>query len=660
MRCIQLLAFVSTIAMAGIVQAADEFEIASADLNALSLESLGEIVTSVSKKPEDSFRSAAAIYVITNQDIKHSGATHIAEALRGVPGLEVARVDANNWAITSRGFNSVFSNKLLVLVDGRTIYTPMFSGVYWNVQNMPLDDVERIEVIRGPGASLWGANAVNGIINIITKSAKDTQGSMATTLFGNEDHNVTDIRYGGKAGTDTYYRVYGHYENRDSTDTEQGIDGNNDWNNVKTGFRADWKNSDTENFTLQGDAYTADIDLDLEVPSFTSPTGYNAYGDKIHARGYNVLGRWEQKHSTTLDSKIQAYVDYQSHKYSSLEQEIYTFDVDYQTAWKTSDRNDIVWGTAARLIQSDLGDSFDIVEAKDITTSHILSAFLQDQYALMPNELYLTLGSKLEHNNFTGIEIEPSARLAWYPSDNQTVWGAVSRAVRMPSILERSVLLNVDTIAPGVIAQQQYNPNSTSENIIAYELGYRTKPLNDVTIDSTVFFNDYSRLRTFEPLAPRADSLGAYVPFELNNVGDATTHGFETSINWDVTSRWNLLTNYTYLGMNFDENNSQDPTFLSQEGAGPNHQVSLRSQLFLPHNMQLINSAYYVSKLDALNVSDYTRFDTQLLWHPAAGVEVSLVGQNLFDDSHVEFSDPIYGAVNEIPRTIYGRLTLRY
>jgi iron complex outermembrane receptor protein len=631
----------------------DEFE-------ELSLKSLGEIVTSVSKKPEDSFRSASAIYVINNQDIKHSGATHIAEVLRGVPGLHVARLDANNWAITSRGFNSVFSNKLLVLVDGRTIYTPMFSGVYWDIQNIPLDDVERIEVIRGPGASLWGANAVNGIINIITKSAKDTQGTLATTAFGNEDKNVSDVRYGGKTAEDLYYRVYGHYESRDSTERLDGMDGNNNWINAKTGFRTDWKDGESEKFTVQGDFYNGEIDLDQTVPSFTSPTGFYTSSDQIHAQGYNLLGRWDIQQSSDMNTKLQGYVDYQSHKYAYLQQEIYTFDLDYQTSWQSSERNNVMWGGGARLIRSDLGDSFDITEVKDITTSHILSAFVQDQYALAPDELYLTVGSKIEHNRFTGFEFEPNARLAWYPTEELTLWGAVSRAVRMPGILERSASFNVDYLDPGVIAQLQPDRDYLSETAISYELGYRIKPLSNLMFDSTLFLTSYDRLRSFEPQDVVIDASGAFLPMQISNVGQGTAQGFELSANWDVSSRWSLLANYSYLGLDLTENNSQDPAFLATQESSPNHQLMLRSQLFLPNDVQLINTGYYVSDLSALNVDEYVRFDTQIIWQPTAGIELSLAGQNLLQEGHQEFTDSLASADNNVPRTVYGRVTFRF
>lgn len=630
------------------------------DLSALSLESLGEIVTSVSRKPEDSFRSASAVYVVTNEDIKHSGATHIAEVLRGVPGLHVARLDANNWAITSRGFNSVFSNKLLVLVDGRTIYTPMFSGVYWYLQNMPLDDIERVEVIRGPGASLWGANAVNGIINIITKSAKDTQGTLATTAFGNEDKNVSDVRYGGKIEDDLYYRVYGHYESRDSTNRLDGTDGNNNWINAKTGFRTDWKDGDNEKYTVQGDFYNAEIDLDQTVPSFNSPTGFYTSSDQIHAQGYNLLGRWDMQHNQDTSSKLQAYADYQSHKYAYLQQEIYTFDVDYQTSWQTSERNNLMWGGGARLIRSNLGDSFDITEVKEVNTSHILSTFVQDQYALSPNELYLTIGSKLEHNRFTGIEVEPNARLAWYPTDNQTIWGAVSRSVRLPNIIEQSVHITSSTVAPGVIAQFRQNPDYESETNLAYELGYRIKPTSNISLDAAAFINSYDRLRSFEEQTPEPFGGGYLLPLLINNNGDGMTHGVELSANWDVTTRWSLLANYTYLGMNLDENGIPDPAFIDQEESSPNHQFMLRSQLFLPSDVQLINTAYYTSDLPAISVDEYVRLDAQLIWQPTKDIELSLVGQNLLHEEHQEFSDLLAGSENNIPRTVYGRITFRF
>jgi iron complex outermembrane recepter protein len=632
------------------------------DLDTLSLESLGNIVTSVSKKPEDSFNSAAAIYVITNEDIKLSGATHIAEVLRGVPGLSVAQIDSSNWAISSRGFNgSEYANKLLVLVDGRSVYTPLFSGVYWDIQNLVLEDIDRIEVIRGPGASLWGANAVNGVINIITKNAAETQGTYASTIVGTQDRLIGEARQGVKLGDDAYMRVYAKYENRDQTKTIDGANGNNKWDNSKTGFRSDWKASDTRKITLQGDAYDADINLNLSIPSFFSTTGSEFRQDKIDTQGFNVIGRWEEKHTEELNSTFQTYIDYKGHDYTSLQQDIYTYDFDHQTAWQTSERNDIVFGSGLRYINSNLtGNPPELNVVRDIDSETILNAFIQDQYALIPKELYLTLGSKFEHNSFSGFEVEPNARIAWSPDNKQTLWAAISQAVRTPSIAERSISGHTAAIAPGIIAQQQFNRNFASEDLTAYELGYRIKPTSQVTIDSTAFLNDYKNLRTFEPLTPEITPDGVYLPFQLNNLGKGKAYGFETAINWDATSRWSLNANYSYINLVLEQGSSLDPTFKDQEGQTPHHQLMMNSQLFLPYDFQLINTGYYVSALKTSDVDAYFRFDTQIIWQAGNGIELALVGQNLLDSAHQEFGAPLTGFANEIPRSVYGRITFRY
>lgn len=628
------------------------------DLGDISLENLGNIVTSVSKKPEDSFRSAAAIYVITNDDIKASGATHVAEALRGVPGLNVARIDSSNWAISSRGFNGLFANKLLVVVDGRTVYTPLFSGVYWDIQNIPLEDVERIEVIRGPGASLWGANAVNGIINIITKNSADTQGTYVSALAGNFDRLNTDVRYGSKIDDNTFYRVYAKYENRDETTTTSGGDGNNQWYNMKAGFRSDWNLSSSRKITVQGDAYNANIDLDLYLPTFS---GTSLRHDDIRSRGMNFLTKWEEKHNQYMQSTFQGYFDFQSPNYASLDQRIYTFDLDYQTSWKMDQRNDVMWGAGIRHIESDLSGSSDLTITRDINRQSIFSAFLQDQYALIPKDLYLTFGSKFEHNKFSGFEIQPSTRLAWYPDNKQTVWSAISRAVRTPSIIERSATINaLYDVTNDVIAQQQYNRNYTSEDLIAYEIGYRVKPIQKLSLDTTAFINDYNNLATFEPQAAvdSGNGIDFYVPNQINNFGKGKAYGFETSADWDVSPTWNLLANYSYMNLVLEKGISQDTTFLGQEDAIPHHQFMLRSQIYLPHDTRLINTGYYVSDLSSTPA--YFRFDTQVIWKPMNGVELSLVGQNLLDKNHPEFGAPLNGVANEIPRAFYGRVTFRY
>jgi len=628
------------------------------DLGNLSLASLGNIVTSVSKKPEDSFRAAAAIYVITNEDIKLSGATHIAEVLRGVPGLDVSQIDSSDWAISSRGFNGEFSNKLLVLVDGRTIYTPIFSGVYWDIQNMPLEDIERIEVIRGPGASLWGSNAVNGVINIITKSAADTQGTYASTLVGTQDRSITDVRYGGKINDNGYYRIYAKYDDREATPVQGGGSGDNAWTNGKTGFRSDFNVSSSSKVTLQGDAYDAHDNLNLSVPSLATVSGYDSYHDVLHSEGFNVLGKWQEKHSDDLQSTFQAYVDYQNPEYSLLQQQIYTLDFDYQTNLKANERNDVTWGAGAREIATDLRGSDSIIVQDQHVGQQIYSAFLQDQIALVPKAVYLTLGSKFEQNSLVGFVPEPSARIAWYQDDKQTVWGAVSHAVRTPSIAERYGDLNESSIVPGLIAQIQHNPDYESEELTAYEIGYRVRPTQKLSIDSTAYINEYNKLETFEPGTLQSEDT--IQPLTISNLGAGHAYGFETTAKWDVTSRWNLLANYSYINLILDQGSSQDTTFLGQSALAPHNQFMVRSQLFLPHDVQFINSAYYVDKLPTDSIDSYLRFDTQLIWQAMKGLEFSLVGQNLLDHQHEEFGSSLNGQTGEIPRAYYAKVTVRY
>lgn len=430
-----------------------------------------------------------------------------------------------------RGFNAFFSNKLLVQVDGRTIYTPLFSGVYWDVQNIPLEDIDRIEVIGGPGATQWGANAVDGIINIITKNSAGTQGTYVSQVVGTQDRSLTDVRYGGKLGENAYYRAYGEFTDRAATPIiGHGSSGDNNWYDGKAGFRSDWIVSPTRKITLQGDVYDADINLDLSLPSFTDPSGASSLHDQIHSHGMNLLGRWEERHSDALQSTFQTYFDYQSPSYSSLQQDICTYDFDYQTAWKADGRNDVMWGGGARYVSANLVGSNSIFADKPAVTQSILNGFLQDQYAVLPKSVYLTVGSKLEHNSFTGFEIEPSVRVAWYPDNTQTVWGAVSRAVRTPSVQERSLTGNIESVAPGVIAQEQFNRNFNSEELIAYEIGHRIKPVRAVSFDSTAFINDYSKLATFEPL-PLVDAGGGnyYSPYQIHNLGSGHAYGFEES-----------------------------------------------------------------------------------------------------------------------------------
>lgn len=631
-------------------------------LDDISFENLGNIVTSVSKRPQDSFKSAAAITVITQEDIRLSGATHIAELMRGVPGLNVARVDSSNWAITSRGFNDVFANKLLVLIDGRTIYTPFFSGVYWDVQDIILEDIERIEVIRGPGAALWGANAVNGVINIITKRAEKTQGTYASQLIGTQDHLISEGRYGGSVDDNLFYRAYAKYAEREATETLTNENGGNNWDSGKAGFRTDWDVSSTRKITVQGDVYNADIHLNNFPPSSTPPY-FNFTEDQIDSRGANLLTRWVETHGDGMESTFQLYYDFQSPDYSTFQQNIHTFDLDYQTSWALNDRHQLVWGAGYRLISDQFDGTSTLFVVPDSRDTRTYSAFLQDTITLVPKTLDLTLGSKFEHNDYTGFEAQPNARLAWYPDNNQTVWASVSRAVRTPSRAEDDIRLNVLYDPANALFVQQYGVREMeSEELAAYEIGYRIRPVSTVTLDASAFYNDYDKLRTFEFGTPFADTAGNIIlPAEVRSLGEGNTQGFELTANWDVTDRWSLTSNYSYITMDLKTKpGSSDIVLEDEEDKIPNHQFNIRSQYYITDDIDMTNTLYYVDNLKLYNVDDYFRLDTRIGWKIQNGVELSLVGQNLLDNAHPEFGAPLHGQANEIERNLYARITLRY
>ena len=626
---------------------------ALADSNSgiLSLDQLRNIeVTSVSKTPENSFNSPAAISVITSEDIRRSGATSVAEALRLVPGLQVARVNSNTWAITSRGFTGQFANKLLVMIDGRTVYTPLFSGVYWDVQDMMLEDIKRIEVIRGPGATLWGANAVNGVINIITKSASETQGALASGLYGTKYIGYqASTRYGGKVGDDTYYRVYAKRTDQEQTELLSGLKAHDGWDVWRTGFRVDWEDKDRNNITVQGDAYNQGKAMRVIPISLTPQTMYH----QDSADGGNAILRWSHKNDNSSESVVQFYVDRTLRDDILLEQKLETIDFDYQNTWNFNDRNELVSGAGFRKYWSDLVSTPYYNFNPSNTTNNLYSSFVQDKYSIIPKKLFLTLGTKVEHYDFTGVELEPSVRLSWLPTDSQTVWASVSKAARTPSIGEENISLIASTFprTQGLVINKG-NTNQEAENLIAYELGYRIWPRSNLSFDATTFYNDYKNLVTNG--TPSLSGRNLILP--INNLGKAQTYGLELASTWDVTEKWRLIGSYTLLRMNIDA----DSTTKLATGKSPQNQFQIRSHYNFPHNIEFDNMLYYVEDLPALSIDGYTRFDSRLSWKATNAVELSLVGQNLFDNRHQEFSAPLNLSASDIGRVVYAKVTVQF
>ena len=645
------------------------------DVTTLSVEDLMNMqVTSVSKRTQKVADAAAAVFVITQEDIRRSGATSIPEALRLVPGLEVARIDENKWAIASRGFNGRFDNKLLVLIDGRSVYTPLFSGVYWNVQDVMLEDIDRIEVIRGPGATLWGANAVNGVINIISKKAKDTQSALVTAGAGSEERGSGGVRYGNKIGDNTYYRAYGKYFDWGPSLYPSGMTAHDGWDALRGGFRADWTPAGANSLTLQGDIYRSSYGETLTVPSLNAPYS-GTFPNNGNYSGGNILGRWN--HSSEGSSmSLQMYYDNTTIADNSLfvdHENI--FDLDFQDGFHVGDSQQFVWGLGYRSIRDRNDPSFSVsLQPNQVTLNHF-SAFVQDEIGLFDKKLRITLGSKFEHNDFTGFEVEPNARLLWTLTRNQSIWTAVSRAVRTPALTEEGLRLNSEVIPPTTPANPTPfpavvtvfgSPQFQSEDLLAYELGYRVQATTSFSADIATFYNTYSNLRTAEPGAPRLEGspvpTDIVIPFVAANKMSGGTYGVELFADWRIVPKWRLVGSYSYLQMDINKNaNSQDPTPDIPNGSSPRHQWYVRSSIDLPKHFEHDTTLRFVDHLPSLNIPSYYSLDAHLGWRPVPSVEFSIGGQNLLNNQHLEFiPDFINTSPTEVKRSIFGSITLKF
>ncbi|HHT9125876.1 MAG TPA: TonB-dependent receptor plug domain-containing protein [Candidatus Brocadiia bacterium] len=618
------------------------------------------IVVTAARKEQSQFETASATYVITAEDIRRSGATTIPELLRMVPGLNVAQISASEWAISSRGFLFLkrFSGELLVMIDGRSVYTPLFAGVYWDVQDTLLEDIERIEVVRGPGGTLWGANAVNGVINIITKSAKDTQGGLFHAGYGDREEGFGAVRYGLEMGNDVYLRAYAKYFNRDDF-----VGGNDQWQAQRGGFRLDWDISYQDALTVMGDYYDGRADQTVSLTSL-SPPAVLLTDDTRDLHGGNVLLRWQRRPSEESDIILQAYFDNAEREEKTLDQRIDTYDLDFQHRFLLGERQEITWGMGYRLVADKLRGSFDISLDPEERQTQLFSTFLQDQITVMEN-LWLTLGSKFEHNDFTGFEIQPSGRFLWQPLPRHALWGAISRAVRTSSRADNNIRTNLAAFPGGggvpALVSVFGNDGTESVDLLAYEIGYRYQFSQRLSLDVTGFYNIYDNLFTVEPGVPvfeiEPSPPHLLIPSFLDNLMDGETYGVETAANWQAMRNWRLSSSFTQLNMqlHLDSDSKDGNRDALVEGANPEHQFQIRSYLNLPYNLEQDTAVYYVSRLYKPEVSGYTRMDMRLGWHPRNNLELSLSLQNLLDNHHPEFSD-----VSEVPRSVYAKITFKW
>jgi iron complex outermembrane receptor protein len=645
------------------VQAATLDSILPDDLTDMSLEALMDIeITSVAKKPQKQSAAAAAIFVITNDDLRRWGVTNIPEALRRVPGIDVARIDANKWAITSRGFNSRFANKLLVLIDGRSVYTPLFAGVYWDNQDVALPDIDRIEVIRGPGGTLWGANAVNGVINIITKSAADTRGNMVSVTAGNEVRGSGIARHGGKLNNGVDYRVYAKYSDYDEGYSSAGA--HDDWRTGQLGFRSDWGQTDRDKITLQGDYYQGKSGQQVNIPAGQMPTTINQVIDDTETDGGNLLFRWSHMIDRSSDFALQIYYDHVGVDGAVLYEDRDTFDIDFQHRFQWRKSHDVVWGFNYRFTHDDTDNNPTFELDPSSRSVNLYGTFIQDEISLQDN-LNLTLGTKLEHNDYSGIEYQPSARIAWAMSDSQTLWGAVSRAVRTPARGEDDVLLRLlppPSADPGIPVYAEGNDDYDAENLVAWELGYRLNHNNAWSVDVAVFYNDYDKLRTLDPAMEPGPPPGVRLPFDNDMSGE--TYGLELASQWQVRPGWRLNASYSWLDMQLHlDSNSTDTASKSSEDASPASKAAIWSAIDLGNNLQLDAALRYTGDIEVngVDIDSYVEADLRLGWEASPGLELSIIGQNLLDNQHPEFlPDFINTQPTEVERSIYGRITWNF
>lgn len=625
----------------------------------LSLDIADLSVTSVSKRSQKLTDTAAAIYVITQEDMRRSGATSIPEALRLVPGVQVAKVASNRWAISARGFNGPLANKLLVLLDGRTLYTPVFSGVYWDDQSTLIEDIDRIEVIRGPGASLYGANAVNGVINIITKTAEETQGNLVS-LTGTTRGGLVEGRHGGKLGENTYYRAYATYQDASKTNNPTTNKSNfDDWNRARTGFRMDTRKIEGNSYTLQGDFYTGTQQAEITEALPAAPLRQTVRSEN-DSLGGNILGRWNHTIDSRSQLMLQGYVDHYSRIEDNFIQHVTTADVQAQHTIALDARNNFIWGGGARFYDTRLEGTYSTSVNEEVDNHHVLNTFVQDEYAILPEKLYLTLGSKFEYYDLNGFQVEPSARLSWHPTQNQTVWGAVSRAVRTPSIYEEdiNVVALTQAGAPNTELRIIGNRAQESEELVAYELGHRIQPVKNVSLDTALFYNNYDKLQTFgTPLATYLGANGNNVqPYPITNLGSGHTYGAEFAGNWKVTGNWRLAGSYTYTRLQLDTATNVAATLAATEKLTPRNEFALQSYYSPIDEVHWDNMLYFISSLRT-PADAYLRYDTRVAWLATPGLELSIIGRNLFDPRHVEYPATPQA---EISRAFIGQVLWKF
>ncbi|HEY6530466.1 MAG TPA: TonB-dependent receptor [Cellvibrionaceae bacterium] len=616
---------------------------------------LGAQVLSVSKHLESVAEAPAAIYVVTDEDIQRSGVTTVPDALRMVPGVDVARNDSNTWAVSIRGFNSSLANKLLVMIDGRTIYNPVFGGAFWEAHDLFLADIERIEVIRGPGGALWGANAVNGVINIITKSADATQGNLISGLAGNEELGTVTARHGGKLADDAYYRVYSKAFKRDASQALDGREAYDGWNGLRSGFRIDWPHA----VTVQGDIYRNHTQQRRANYALVEP--YAPIDNQlIEYSGANILGRWTQQYPDRAQLNVQAYIDWtqRDEPINFLDRRT-TYDLEAQYDLAPLGMQHWTLGAGLRYLTDEkISQSMNASFAPEARQDAIYQAFAQDKITLVEDTAYLTLGAKAEHTELSRLDIQPNARVQVHIDDNKSLWLAASRAVRTPTPFETDLTTTLDSVQGARFALVP-NENFAAEELTAYELGYRQQISATLFTDITTFYNDYKKLQSFRigsgtVINNGVDPIHAFIPVRFTNEATGISKGFEAVLGWSPHADVKFTASFTHFELDL---RTVDLLQESLEGANPVDQLAVRMFWNITSDWTFDTSAYYVDALPFGDIDSYVRVDVNFGGRINKDLRFNIIAQNLFDPAHQELKQSHDENSSEVQRSVLAKLT---
>jgi iron complex outermembrane receptor protein len=636
------------------------------DLTELSLEDLMDIeIASLAMKSQEVIKTPAAVFVISQEDIKNSGKTSVPELLRMVPGFQVARINSHKWAITARGFNGSLATKLLVMLDGRDVYSPLSSGVFWDEQDVMLEDIERIEIIRGPGGSLWGANAVNGVINIISKNSAETRGTLVTSIAGTEEYSWA-IRHGDALSDNAHFRVYFKGYDRDGAVDADQNDTADDWENLQGGFRMDVETSPSDHFIFQGDFNRGEAGEILENPLITPPYAVTVETDS-KLRGTNVLGRWNHKYSQGSTLQFQIYYDHIERDNGRLSYSWDTVDVDLSQNLLLGENNEFTWGLDYRMLRGRFSNNFFFSFEESAIIYYLYSGFLQDEHVFFEDHLSVTVGSKFMLTKDSEFEYQPSVRIFYSLSHNHGFWASVARAVRTPDDIETSathhpLVFPTASGDPPRALEFRGNKDLLSEEVIAYEAGYRYHIRDDFLFDLSLFYNEYDNLRTFESGQPETSDGYTAIPVNIMNMMEGQSYGAEIAVNWRVTQWWKLEGAYSYLKMQLNvDDASTDTRSESAVDEVPAHTVSLRSHFELRDDLDLDVWGRYVHEVAAHDLDHSFALDMQIVWRLKNGIEFSLVGQNLLDSQSPEWGiDRDNHFISEVERSVYMKMTVNF